>query len=99
MGIDAVVSAKVPAWPKELDDKNLAGEFKEFAKAMAEVQKAAEDFQKKVDANLQIVSGFAQVCYKKQKDKNLDPKQAKALEALSSEAHKIGQAFVKNVMF
>jgi hypothetical protein len=100
MGLDAVVSAKVPQWPKEVDDKKLAAEYKDFEKAMAEVQKAAEDFQKKVaNSSLMAVCDFWKACDKKLKDKNLDPKQAKAIETLQSEAYKIAQTFPKNIMF
>jgi chaperonin cofactor prefoldin len=99
MGLDAVVSAKVPTWPKEIEDKNLAAEFKEFVKAMTEVQKAAEDFQKKVGNSLMVVNDFHKAIAKKQKDKNLDPKQSKALEELYSECNKIGQTFPKHIMF
>jgi DNA anti-recombination protein RmuC len=99
MGLDAVVGAKVPAWPKEIDDKNLAGEFKDFQKAVTEIQKATEDFQKKVNNILVRVNDFPLSCVKKLKDKNLDPKQSKALETLTSAASDIKQKFIKNIMF
>jgi chaperonin cofactor prefoldin len=100
MGLDAVVSAKIPTWPKEIEDKNLAAEFKEFVKAMTEVQKAAEDFQRKVgNSSLMVLNDFHKAIAKKQKDKNLDPKQSKALEEFYDECNKIGQNFPKQIIF
>lgn len=82
MGLEDVNKAKVPAFPKEIDDKNLAGEYKKFEKAYADLQKASLDFSRQVGTASQTFGTIPYECLKKLKDKNLDPKQAKAYETL-----------------
>lgn len=83
MTLENIMKAKVPAFPKEIDDKNIEADFKKFEKAYAEIQAAAKEFNsvlaRTVNGNFGVVT-FA--CLKKLKDKNLDPRQKKALEDL-----------------
>lgn len=83
MTLENILKAKVPAFPKEIDDKNIEGEYKKFEKAYVEIQAAAKEFSsvlgRTVNGNFGVVT-FS--CLKKLKDKNLTPKQQKALEDL-----------------
>jgi hypothetical protein len=82
MGVQDVIKAKIPAFPKEIDDKNLAADFKKWEKSYADLQVAAKDFGTKIGAATQVFGTIPDECRKKLKDKNTDPKQAKAYEAL-----------------
>lgn len=83
MTLENIVKAKVPAFPKEIDDRNIEGDYRKFEKAYAEIQAAAKEFSsvlgRTVNGNFGVVTT---ACLKKLKDKNLDPKQKKALEEL-----------------
>jgi hypothetical protein len=82
MGVQDVIKAKIPAFPKEITDKNLAGEFKKWEKSYADLQAAAKEFGYKIGTATQVFGTVPDACQKLISDKKTDPKQAKALEAL-----------------
>lgn len=94
-----VIKLKIPAFPKEVDGKNLAAEYKKFAKAVAEIQKIVADCQKQVFGLSSPLGDMFTACYKKSKEKNLDPKQVKALEELTTAVQQIENKIGKNIIF
>jgi hypothetical protein len=83
MSLDTIIKTKVPAFPKDIDDKNIEADYKKFEKAYAEIQAAAKEFYNVLGRTVNGTFGAVSVdCLTKLKDKNLDPKQKKALEDL-----------------
>jgi hypothetical protein len=84
MSMNAVQKIKPPKFPGEIDDKKIEKAYKDFLKALEEVQKIAADTQKRTTAQMEAFGTLGRLIYDKSEEKNLDPKVAKALKALSS---------------
>jgi chemotaxis regulatin CheY-phosphate phosphatase CheZ len=80
----AVMNLKAPKFPSEIDDKKVEKAYKDFLKALEEIQKIAAETQKKTAALMEPVGVLNRVLCDKAGEKNLDPKIAKALKALTS---------------
>lgn len=90
MSLTSVTKAKIPTFPKEINDKAIEASFRKWEANYAGIQTAAKAFAAELGRLVNPTFGTTTFeCLKKLKDKNLDPKQKKALEDLHSALSKL----------